>query len=85
MYQLDVPEKKYKYGGDSHGLNVEHAIRLKIMSTGNHGFPGTHEAAIAGYLETTKDLMGSYCHTFRLTTAPNGGDRRPVGDDRDFG
>ena len=80
-----VPEKKYKYGRDSHGSNVKDTIRLKITCTCDHDFLGTLEVSIVGYLEIMKDLMGSYRHTFQLITVPNGGDRRPVGEDGDFG
>ena len=82
---MGVPEKKYKYRRDSHGLNVEHATRLEITSTGNHGFPWTPEVALTGCLDIMEDLMGSYHHTSCLITSPNGDDRRPVGEDGNFG
>ena len=63
LYQLGVPEKKYKYGRDSHGSNVKYTTRTKITSTSEHGFPGRPEAALVGYLEKTKDMTSSYSHT----------------------
>ena len=54
IYQLGVPEKRYKYGRYPHRLNVEYTMRIKIMSTSEHGFPGRLEAALVGYLEKTK-------------------------------
>ena len=49
--------KIYKYGRDTHGSNVKHEMRIKIVSTGAHGFPGTVETVLSGYMDRRKELI----------------------------
>ena len=40
LYQLGIPEHKYKYDEKAHGSNVEHKMRIRIASMGNYSFLG---------------------------------------------
>ena len=64
LNQLGVPEKRFRYGRDSHGSNVEYTMRIRIKSIGNNGLPGKPEHALGGYLAKTKHLMTLSLHTF---------------------
>ena len=63
LNQLGIPEKKCRHCRDSHGSNAEYTMRIKIMSTGDHGLTGKSEHALGRYLEKTKRLMNSYSYT----------------------
>ena len=41
LNQIGVLEKSYIHGGESHGLNVKYTTRIRIISTGDHGLPGS--------------------------------------------
>ena len=85
LNQLGVPEKRYRYGRDSHGSNVEYTMRIRIKGTGNNGLPGGSEHALGGYLAKTKRLMQLSSHTFRILPQTTEQGRGPPGDDGDFG
>ena len=40
LNQIEVPEKRYIYGGESHGSNVKYTMRIRFMSTGDHELLG---------------------------------------------
>ena len=51
LNQLGVPEKRYRYGRDSHVSNVEHTVKIRIKCTDSNGFPGKPEHALGENLE----------------------------------
>ena len=74
LFQLGITENKYnykyKYGRNSQLSNAEHEMRIRIASTGSHGFPGTVETVLSEYMEKTKELLTYHNHTFQIIEAP---------------
>ena len=87
LNQVGVPEKMYIHGGESHGSDVKHTMRIKIMSTCDHGLPGKSEDVLGGkgrVSDATKRLLNFHLHSYRLLPPSNESHRRTVGEDRGF-